>query len=75
MEYLQEDIRNVNEINVYNIFDYSPTLTYGDVVYNQLYGYVNATLGFTSRNQESCLDLIKEFQKNFTVTLPDLYRQ
>jgi hypothetical protein len=50
-------------------------MTYGDVVYNQLYGFVNATLGFTSNSQEQCLETIESFHKNMTVTLPDLYEQ
>jgi hypothetical protein len=31
---LQEDIRNVDEYFVESIFDYSPTMTYGEVLYN-----------------------------------------
>ncbi len=31
---LQEDIRNVDEYFVETIFDYSPTMTYGEVLYN-----------------------------------------
>ena len=30
-------------------------------------------MGFTTLNQEQCLELIKDFQYNLTVKLPDLY--
>lgn len=51
----KEDVRTVGanhngKPNLEGFFDYSPTLSYADVTYNLLFGYMNATLGFSSLN-------------------------
>lgn len=52
----REDVKTVgggyDKRNLEGFFDYSPSLSYADVTYNLVYGYINATLGFSSRNQE-----------------------
>jgi len=51
-------------------FDYSPQLTYADVTYNLIYGYINATLGFSSSNQETCIEILGKFYTNITRDMP-----
>ena len=71
-----EDVRTVGSIddtkpNLESFFDYSPSLTYADVTYNLLYGYINATLGFSSRNQENCIEILGKFYNNITRDMPN----
>jgi hypothetical protein len=71
-----EDVRTVGSIddkklNLESFFDYSPSLTYADVTYNLLYGYINATLGFSSRNQENCIEILGKFYTNITRDMPN----
>lgn len=53
-----------------SFFDYSPSLTYADVTYNLLYGYINATLGFSTYNQEDCIEILGKFYTNITRDMP-----
>ena len=57
--------------NLEGFFDYSPTLTYADVTYNLLFGYINATLGFSSLNQEKCIEILGKFYTNITRDMPN----
>ena len=72
----REDVRTVDSSEyekpkLESFFDYSPTLTYADVTYNLLYGYVNATLGFSSFNQETCVQILGKFYTNITRDMPN----
>jgi hypothetical protein len=71
----KEDVRTVGtnhngKPNLEGFFDYSPTLSYADVTYNLLYGYMNATLGFSSLNQEKCIEILGKFYTNITRDMP-----
>ena len=72
----KEDVRTIGSIEIEkpileSFFDYSPSLTYADVTYNLLYGYINATLGFSSYNQEDCIEILGKFYTNITREMPN----
>lgn len=48
------------------IFDYSDTLTYPEVGYNVLYGFIDGTLDFRTDKEVKCLQILSEYYTNVT---------
>lgn len=55
-----------------SLFDYSPDMTYADVLYELLYGLDDALYGFTTQHQKDCLSLQVDYYQNLTQALPPL---
>jgi hypothetical protein len=54
------------------LFDYSPDMTYADVVYRLIYGLDEAVYGFTTAHQRDCLSIQVSYYNNITKQLPPL---
>jgi hypothetical protein len=67
------EIEMTEDVQAYRVggfFDYSPSMSYADVTYNLIYGFINATLGFQTVNEEICIDIIGGFYTNITRDIP-----
>jgi hypothetical protein len=51
-------------------FDYSAQMTYADVVYSVITGFINSTLGFTTNNQKQCLNIFVNYYRNTSQIIP-----
>ncbi len=53
-----------------SIFDYSADLTYPEVGYHVLYGFIDGSLNFDTDQEVKCLEIIGNYYTNLTTQIP-----
>ena len=54
------------------LFNYSPTLTYPNLVYDVIYGFMNSLLGLSTQHQIDCLAISATYFNDLTVSVPKM---